>query len=225
MRILIVEDEIRLAEALGQIMVEQKYNADIVHDGEAALDYALSGLYDVLILDVMIPKKSGFEVVKALRAQKNMTPVLLLTAKDEITDKVIGLDCGADDYMTKPFAAEELLARVRALSRRQGDVILEELSFCDLTLNLANNSLYKGAKSVHLGYKEFEVLKLLMSNPKQIIPKEDIIIKVWGLDSNAEDNNVEAYISFLRKKFFFLGSAVTIGTIRKVGYRLEVEDQ
>lgn len=225
MRILIVEDEIRLAEALGQIMVEQKYNADIVHDGEAALDYALSGLYDVLILDVMIPKKSGFEVVKALRGQKNMTPVLLLTAKDEITDKVIGLDCGADDYMTKPFAAEELLARVRALSRRQGDVVLEELVFSDLTLNLSNNSLYKGAKSVHLGFKEYEVLKLLMSNPKQIIPKEDIIIKVWGLDSNAEDNNVEAYISFLRKKFFFLGSSVTIGTIRKVGYRLEVEDQ
>lgn len=225
MRILIVEDEVRLAEALGQIMTEQKYIVDMVHDGESGLDYAISGLYDVIILDVMIPKMSGFEVVKALRTQKNTTPVLLLTAKDEITDKVVGLDCGADDYMTKPFAPEELLARVRALSRRQGDVILEEMEFADLTLNLSNNSLYRGAKSVHLGFKEFEVLKLLMSYPKQIVPKEEIIIKVWGMESSAEDNNVEAYISFLRKKFFFLGSHVNIGTIRKVGYRLEVEEK
>ncbi len=225
MRVLIVEDEVRLAEALGQIMTEQKYIVDMVHDGASGLDYAISGLYDIVILDVMIPKMSGFEVVKALRAQKNITPVLLLTAKDEITDKVIGLDCGADDYMTKPFAPEELLARVRALSRRQGEVILEEMEFADLTLNLSNNSLYKGSKSVHLGFKEFEVLKLLMSYPKQIVPKEEIIIKVWGMASNAEDNNVEAYISFLRKKFFFLGSNVNIGTIRKVGYRLEVEEK
>lgn len=225
MRILIVEDEVRLAEALGQIMTEQKYIVDMVHDGESGLDYAISGLYDVIILDVMIPKISGFEVVKALRTQKNTTPVLLLTAKDEITDKVVGLDCGADDYMTKPFAPEELLARVRALSRRQGEVILEEIEFADLTLNLSNNSLYRGAKSVHLGFKEFEVLKILMSNPKQIIPKEEIIIKVWGMASSAEDNNVEAYISFLRKKFFFLGSHVNIGTVRKVGYRLEVEEK
>lgn len=225
MRVLIVEDEVRLAEALSQIMIEQKYIVDMVHDGQSGLDYAISGLYDVIILDVMIPKLSGFEVVKALRTQKNTTPVLLLTAKDEITDKVMGLDCGADDYMTKPFAPEELLARVRALSRRQGDVILEEMEFADLTLNLSNNSLYRGAKSVHLGFKEFEVLKLLMAYPKQIVPKEEIIIKVWGMESSAEDNNVEAYISFLRKKFFFLGSNVNIGTIRKVGYRLEVEEK
>lgn len=224
MRLLIVEDEIRLAEAIGQIMTEKKYTVDLVHDGESALDYAESGLYDVIILDVMIPKINGFEVVKRLRAQKNTTPILLLTAKDDLSDKVVGLDSGADDYVTKPFAPEELLARVRALSRRQGDVVLDEMTFADLTLNLANNSLYKGAKSVHLGFKEYEVLKLLMANPKQIIPKEELIIKVWGTESGAEDNNVEAYISFLRKKFFYLGSKVTIGTIRKVGYRLEVEE-
>lgn len=223
MRILIVEDEVRLAEALGQIMLEQKYAVDMVHDGDAGLDYAMSGLYDLIILDVMIPKKSGFEVVRQLRADKITVPVLLLTAKDGVTDKVTGLDCGADDYMTKPFSPEELLARVRALSRRQGDVVLEELSFADLTLNLSSYSLNCGAKSVHLGFKEYEVLKLLMSNTKMVVPKEDIIIKVWGTDSNAEDNNVEAYISFLRKKFFFLDSKVTIGTVRKVGYRLEVE--
>ncbi|MDD4238875.1 MAG: response regulator transcription factor [Desulfotomaculaceae bacterium] len=221
MHILVVEDEIRLAEALGQIMAEQKYTVDIVHDGWAGLDYAMSGLYDVIVLDVMLPKRSGFEVVRALRANKNTTPVLLLTAKDEITDKVAGLDCGADDYMTKPFSAEELLARIRALSRRQGDVVLEELSFADLTLNLSTYSLSCGHKSVHLGFKEYQVLKLLMSNPKLVFPKEDMIIKVWGMESGAEYNNVEAYISFLRKKFFFLGSKVNISTVRKVGYRLE----
>lgn len=224
MRVLIVEDEIRLAEALGQIITEQKFAVDIVHDGAAGLDYGLSGLYDVIVLDVMLPKLSGFEVVRGLRAQKITTPVILLTAKDEISDKVTGLDCGADDYMTKPFAPEELLARLRALSRRQGDVVLSELTFADLTLNLSNYSLNRGPKSVHLGLKEFEVLRILMSNPKQVVPKEDLIIKVWGMESEAEDNNVEAYISFLRKKFFFLGSKVNINTIRKVGYRLEAEE-
>ncbi len=221
MRILIVEDEIRLAEALGQIMAEQRYGADVVYDGEDGLAYALSGDYDVIVLDVMLPKRNGFEVVKELRANKLATPVLMLTARDEISDKVTGLDCGADDYMTKPFAPEELLARIRSLSRRQGDVVPEELTFADLTLSLSARTLSRGAKSVHLGYKEFEVLRLLMSNPRMVVPKEDLITKVWGTESGAEDNNVEAYISFLRKKFFFLGSEVSIGTVRKVGYRLE----
>lgn len=221
MRILIVEDEIRLAEVLGQIMIEQKYNVDIVHNGEDALNYATTNLYDVVILDVMIPKYNGFEVVRKMRLNKIATPVLLLTARDEISDKVTGLDFGADDYMTKPFVPDELLARIRALSRRQGDVIVEELNFSDLTLNLSTYTLLRGPKSVHLGFKEFEVLRLLMSNSQMIIPKEDIIIKIWGTESNAEDNNVEAYISFLRKKFFFLGSCVNIATLRKVGYYLE----
>lgn len=224
MRVLIVEDEVRLAEALEQIMEEQKYATDIVYDGQDGLDYGRSGQYDVIVLDVMLPKRDGFEVVKMLRDEKIATPVILLTARDEISDKVTGLDCGADDYMTKPFAPEELLARVRALSRRQGDVVLEELEFDDLKLNLSTYTLHRGAKSIHLGFKEFEVLKLLMSNPKMVMPKEEIIIKIWGTDSSAEDNNVEAYISFLRKKFFFLGSRVTIGTVRKVGYKLEVQE-
>ncbi|SFG97594.1 DNA-binding response regulator, OmpR family, contains REC and winged-helix (wHTH) domain [Desulfotomaculum arcticum] len=223
MRVLIVEDEVRLADALGQILAEQKYATDIVHNGEDGLAYALNGQYDVIVLDVMLPKRSGFEVVRKLRKQKNATPVLLLTAKDEITDKVTGLDCGADDYMTKPFAPEELLARIRALSRRQGEVLLEELTFADLRLNLSTYDLYRGEKSLHLGFKEFEVLKILMTNPKMVVPKEDLLTKVWGVESHAEDNNVEAYISFLRKKFFFLGSKVSIGTIRKVGYRLEAD--
>lgn len=224
MRVLIVEDEKRLAAALSQIMIEQKYMTDVVYDGESGLDYALAGQYDVIVLDVMLPKINGFEVVKRIRQEKLTTPVLLLTAKDEISDKVSGLDSGADDYMTKPFSPEELLARVRALSRRQGDVILDELCFADVILSLANQNVSCGAKSVHLGFKEFEVLKILMASPKQIIPKEDLILKVWGAESSAEDNNVEAYVSFIRKKLYFIGSKVTVGTVRKVGYRLEVEE-
>ena len=169
----------------------------------------------------MLPKKNGFEVVRELRAQKGQTPVLLLTAKDEVRDKVTGLDCGADDYLTKPFFTEELLARVRALSRRQGDVVLNELTFGDLTLNLAAYTLQCGAKSVRLVLKEFEVIRLLMSNPNIILSKETLLLKIWGSESDAEDNNVEAYISFLRKKLAFLNSSVQISTARKLGYHLE----
>lgn len=225
MKILIVEDEVRLADALGQIMTEQKYMTDIVYDGQDGLDYALCEDYDVIVLDVMLPKLNGYDVVKKLRQQKKSTPVLMLTAKDEISDKVNGLDSGADDYMTKPFSPEELLARVRALSRRQGDVVTEKMTFSDLTLNLSSCDLSCNAKSVRLGYKEFEILKLLMARPNMIISKDELISKVWGVDSNAEDNNVEAYISFLRKKFFYVGSHVLISTIRKVGYKLEAEDK
>lgn len=221
MRILIVDDEIRLAEALGQIMTENKYIADIVNDGESGYDYAMSGVYDVIILDVMLPKMNGFDIVRKMRENKEKTPVILLTARDEITDKVKGLDCGADDYLTKPFSPEELVARVRALSRRQGEVILNELIFGDLVLNQSVSTLFCRAKSIRLGLKEFEILRLLMSNPNSIVSKEDLLLKVWGSESNAEDNNVEVYISFLRKKFFFLGSIVTIETIRKLGYHLK----
>jgi DNA-binding response OmpR family regulator len=221
MNILIVEDEKRLAEALAQIMKSQKYNVDVVYDGADGLDYAMSGGYDVVVLDVMLPKRSGFDVAKRLREAKNATPLLMLTAKDEISDKIKGLDCGADDYMTKPFSPDELLARVRALSRRQGEVILDKLAFADLTLSLPTNTLHCGAKSVRLGFKEFEILKILMSNTKIITPKEDLITRVWGADSEAGDNNAEAHISFLRKKFFYLDSAAGIETIRKVGYRIE----
>lgn len=221
MKILIVEDEVRLADALGQIMQEQRYQADIVYTGNDGLGCALSGEYDVIILDVMLPGKNGFDVVRELRAAKIATPVLMLTARDDVRDKVTGLDRGSDDYMTKPFVPEELLARVRALSRRQGEVVVEELKFGDLTLNLSSNDLWCGVKSIHLGYKEFEVLKLLMSNLGKIISKDTLLSRIWGSDSDAEDNNVEAYISFLRKKLAFLSSRVEIITIRKVGYRLE----
>lgn len=224
MQILIIEDEKRLADALGQIMQEARYQADIVYDGRDGLAYASSGDYDVIVLDVMLPGMDGFEVVHHLRESKISTPVIMLTALDDVKNKITGLDSGADDYMTKPFVPEELLARIRALSRRQGEVILEELTFDDLTLNLSSNDLSCKNKSIHLGYKEFEILKILMSNPKILISKETLIVKVWGAESAAESNNVEAYISFLRKKFHYLDSKVTIGTVRKVGYRLESEE-
>lgn len=224
MRILIVEDEVHLAEALGQIMTEQKYLVDVVHDGADGLDYALTGDYDVILLDVMLPKLDGLEVARRLRAAHISTPILMLTARDEVGDKISGLDCGADDYMTKPFDAGELLARVRALTRRQGEVVGNTITVGDLTLRLDVRCLMCGDNMVRLGFKEFEVMRLLMTNCRAVVPKEDIISKVWGLESEAEDNNVEVYISFLRKKLSFLHSNVTIGTVRKVGYFLEVPE-
>ena len=169
----------------------------------------------------MLPKMNGFDVVRTLRSKKVSTPVILLTARDEVTDKVKGLDCGADDYLTKPFSTEELLARIRAVSRRLGEVLLDEMQFADLTLNLSNCTLSGKAKSIKLGYKEFEIMKLLMANPGAIISKDELLVKVWGYESDAEDNNVEVYISFLRKKLHFLESSANIATVRKIGYHLE----
>jgi len=222
MRVLIVEDEVRLAEALGEIMKSQRYAVDIVYDGEDGFDYATSGIYDVIVLDVMLPKKNGFDIVREMRAQKDQTPVIMLTAKDDTADKILGLDCGADDYLTKPFVPGELLARIRAISRRQGEVVLDELKFSDVSLNLSNYTLECMGHSINLGPKEFDIMKILLSNPSVIVPKEDILVKVWGTESDAEDNNVEVYISFLRKKLAHIKSNVQITTVRKIGYRLEV---
>ena len=218
MRVLIVEDEVRLAEALGQIMAEHRYLADLVYTGPDGLEYGLTNQYDVIVLDVMLPGMAGLAVARGLREAKVSTPILMLTARDEVPDKVAGLDHGADDYMTKPFATEERLAR------RKGEVRTELLTYADLALNLSARCLRCGEREVRLGFKEFEVLRLLIAYPKMVVPKEEIILKVWGADSNAEDNNVEVYVSFLRKKLLFLESGVTIRTVRKVGYFLEVEE-
>ena len=220
MQILIGEDERNLALALGQIMAEAGYFADTAHNGEDGLRYGMCGLYDVIILDIMLPEKNGFEVVKELRDRQISTPVIMLTARDDVKDKISGLDSGADDYMTKPFVPEELLARIRALARRQGGLLPEELIFFDLVLNLSSRELSCGSKSIHLGHKEFEILKILMSNPGNISSKETFLTKVWEGSPSAEGNNVEAYISFLRKKLSYLGSHAEITTVRKVGYRL-----
>ena len=221
MRILIVEDETRLAETPRQLMEDQRYQADMVGDGADGVDYGLTGQYDLIILDVMLPKVDGFEVARRLRSAHISTPILMLTARDDISDKIGGLDCGADDYMTKPFDSGELMARVRALTRRQGEVLGDVLKVGDLSLECSSRLLRVGERSVRLGFKEFEVMRLLMVNSRAVVSKETLIAKIWGLDSEAEDNNVEVYISFLRKKLAYLGSRIAISTVRKVGYYLE----
>ena len=221
MRILIVEDEVRLAEAISEIVKEEKYDSDMVYTGVDGLYYASSEIYDCIILDVMLPEMDGFEVLKEIRKKGIETPILMLTARDEVKSKVKGLDYGADDYMTKPFDVEELLARVRAITRRKGQVILDELKFEDLVLDLNNYSISTNFKSINLTAKEFEIIKLLMSNANIVVTKNDLISKIWGYDSDAEDNNVEVYISFIRKKLKFIKSKVEITTLRKLGYKLE----
>ena len=220
MQILIVEDDIRLAQAVGQILEENNYQVDLVYDGQSGLDYAVSGIYDVVILDVMLPKMDGFTVAKELRRAGVDTPVLMLTARAQIPDKIEGLDSGADDYMTKPFSPAELLAHLRALTRRQGQVIFETMEFGDLKLNLESHDLSCGEKSINLSFKEFSIVQILMANKNQIVSKDMLIAKVWGVESTAVDNNVEAYVSFVRKKLKHLGSKVQVETVRKVGYRL-----
>ena len=224
MRILIVEDEVRLAETLKQLLEDQRYQADTVYDGADGVDYGLTGQYDLIILDVMLPKVDGFQAAQRLRAAHVSTPILMLTARDEVSDKISGLDCGADDYMTKPFDTGELMARVRALTRRQGEVLGDVLTAGDLSLDCTSRLLSAGERSVRLGFKEFEVLRLLMANSGAVVTKETIISKIWGLDSEAEDNNVEVYISFLRKKLAYLNSRASISTVRKVGYFLEAKE-
>lgn len=222
MRILIVEDEQHLAEALTQILKKNHYSVDAVHDGRTGLDYAQSGIYDLLLLDIMMPEMDGISVLKTLRQQGVATPVILLTAKGEITDKVIGLDYGADDYIAKPFSSEELLARIRAALRRKGEVLPEDgLRFGDIQLNTANLKLSVNGKEMKLNLKENELLELLITRKQGVTSKEQIIEKLWGFDSDVEYNNVEVYISFLRKKLNFLHSQVKINTIRGVGYVLE----
>lgn len=222
MNILVVEDERNLADAICHILSEAGYNAEAVYDGRSGLISAESGLYDAVVLDVMLPKMDGFEVVHELRRKGSSIPVLMLTARTSTIDKVGGLDAGADDYMTKPFEAPELLARLRALTRRQGDVILDQLTFADLTLDLNTHDLSCGEKKVHLSGKEFEVLRMLMSSTSRIVSKQDLLTRVWGTDGDASENSVEAYVSFLRKKINHLGSKVQITTLRMLGYRLEV---
>lgn len=205
-------------------MEEEKWQATAVYNGQDGLQHATQYPYDIIIMDIMLPGLNGFDIVKELRNQKMDIPVLMLSALDEIPDKVKGLNVGADDYMTKPFSPAELLARIRVLTRRKGEVIIEKIEFGDLVLSLSTCELECNSKSIHLAYKEFEIMKLLMYHPKILTSKEELINSVWGNDSEAIDNNVEAYISFLRKKLLFLKSKVTIKFIRKVGYHLEYSD-
>ena len=222
MKLLLVEDEKQLSEALSQILINNKYNVDAVYDGENGLEYALTDIYDVIILDIMLPKLNGLEILRKLRKKNISTPVLLLTAKDSIDDKVTGLDLGADDYLPKPFDPKELLARLRAISRRKGEVINDNLlSFGDISLNLSNYDLSCKDSTITLTQREFEILNYFMQRPKNIVSKDDLITKLWGFDSDIEYNNIEVYISFIRKKLTFINSSVKITTIRRAGYKLE----
>ncbi|MFB9325592.1 response regulator transcription factor [Paenibacillus aurantiacus] len=222
MRILIVEDEVNLAEALSQILKKDNYTVDMVHDGEEGLDYAQSDIYDLLLLDIMLPGMDGISILKRLRTKGIATPVIMLTAKGEIPDKIAGLDHGADDYIAKPFNTGELLARIRAALRRKGEVVPEDgLRFGDIELNTAYLKVTCKGKELKLILKESQLLELMMTRKQAVTSKEQIIEKLWGFDSDAEHNNVEVYISFLRKKLTFLQSSVRIHTIRGVGYVLE----
>lgn len=223
MRILVVEDEVRLASTLKDLLEMNGYAADVCHDGESGLDNALSGIYDVMILDVMLPRLDGFTVLRRLRASGNATPVLMLTARSEVTDRIEGLDCGADYYLTKPFEPRELLACIRALTRRQPELRnTDRLEYGDLTLDKSAFTLSCGSRNVRLSRKEFDMMELLMLNRNVVLTKESLLVKIWGYESDAEDNNVEVYISFLRKKLDHLHSRVKIRTIRMVGYLLEL---
>ena len=221
MRILIIEDEVRLAQTLKDLAAQDGYTADIANDGESGLDNALTGVYDALVLDVMLPKLNGFDVLKRMRAEGIATPVLMLTAKADLPDRVHGLDLGADYYLTKPFENAEFRACLRAVSRRQGEMIPNQIEFSDLTLIPSDSRLCCKQQSLTLSIKEMDILRLLMLNTQSILAKETLLVKVWGYDTDAGDNNVEAYISFLRKKLFLLHSNVEIRAIRRQGYRLE----
>ena len=222
MNVLVVEDERNLADAIVKILEDEGYNAEATYDGKAGLTCAKSGLYDAIVLDVMLPGMSAYDVVNKMRHAGVSTPVLMLTARTSTEDKVRGLDSGADDYMTKPFEAPELLARLRALTRRRGDVLIDEIKFADIRLDLNTHDLSCAEKSVHLSGKEFEVLSILMGSSSRVVSKQDLLTRVWGTDGEASENSVEAYVSFIRKKLSHIGSKVQVTTLRMLGYRLEV---
>ncbi len=221
MRILIVEDSVSLTDALESVLKREKYTVEVVHDGEEGVAYAETGVYDAIIMDVMMPKKNGIDAVREIRKKKIGTPIIMLTALSEDSDKVRGLDCGADDYLTKPFSIPELLARLRAVTRRKGEIIPDDgLSYEGVTLNLMTFTLISGDKSIKLSKKEAEIMKYFFDQPSFVAQRDQLISKVWGFDSEFESNNLEVFISFLRKKLKFLGAPFTILPVRGVGYRL-----
>lgn len=224
MKILVVEDEIHIAEAIKELLHSEKHTVELAHTGYDGYYEAVNGVYDLIILDVMLPEIDGFEITERLRKNKNFTPILFLTAKDTIKDKVHGLNIGGDDYLSKPFNSEELIARVKVLGRRHQDMIADELLYEDLKLNMTSFDLICEDHSIHLSQKEFDILSYFLKNNTQILSKEDILSKAWGYYSDAEFNHVEVYISFIRKKLQHLKSRVVIETIRGVGYRLGVTD-
>ena len=226
MRLLVIEDEKRLAQNLAELLRRQGYTVDVSSDGVSGYDNAVTDIYDLILLDAMLPGMDGFTLLRRLRTGGHAVLVLMLTARSDVADRVQGLDCGADYYLTKPFESEELLACIRSLLRRSGEEVSAdagETVFGDLTLRQSTFLLRCGEREVRLSRREYDLMELLMKNGSQIVTKEQLILKVWGYDSAAEDNNVEVYISFLRRKLTHLQSGVRIKTLRLVGYCLEVE--
>ncbi len=223
MKLLIIEDEKTLAESLKTLLESKHFEVDAVYDGKNGLAYALLDIYDLVILDVMLPGMDGYQVAKEMRREKCGTPILMLTARSALEDRIEGLDAGADYYLTKPFDTRELLACVNALLRRQGAQV-DELSFGITALDLASGTLVCRDASIRLSAKEFEIMRLLLQNPTRNLSKETILSHVWGYDSNAVENHVEVYIGFLRKKLSAIHSDLSIVAIRRLGYHLEVTD-
>ena len=222
MKILIIEDEKVLADSLKLMLASKGFEAEAVYAGESGEQYAMLNIYDLIILDIMLPKQNGYQVAKAIREKRNAAPILMLTAKSDIEDKVQGLNAGADYYLTKPFDARELLACVNALLRRQGSQV-NELVFGNTRLDMESASLICGENSVRLSAREYEVMRLLMVSGTNHISKEALLTKVWGYDSNAVENHVEVYVGFLRKKLVSIGSDVHIEAVRRLGYHLECD--
>ena len=223
MKILIIEDEKTLADTLKALLQKKGFEVEAVYDGEAGEEYALLGIYDLLILDVMMPKKNGFEVAKKVRQKHVGVPILMLTAKSALEDRIEGLDSGADYYLTKPFDTRELLASVNALLRRQGAEV-NVITLGNTTLDLESASLSAGEKNVRLSAREFDIMRALMKAGSRNLSKETILVKVWGYDTEAVANHVEVYVGFLRKKLRLIGSNVRIESVRNLGYHLETDE-
>lgn len=223
MKILIVEDEKLLADSLKDLLERKGFQVEVAYDGEAGREYALLGIYDLLILDVMMPKLNGFEVASQVRAKRCTTPILMLTARSSLEDRIQGLNAGADYYLTKPFDTRELLACINALLRRQGNQV-DELVYGNTALDLSSGMLVCGDKSLRLSAREFDVMRFLLQSGQRNLSKEVILARVWGYDSEAVENHVEVYVGFLRKKLASIGSNIKIVSIRRMGYHLEVDE-
>lgn len=222
MKILVVEDEALLAESLKVLLENKGFEVECVYDGETGAEYAELGIYDLLILDVMMPGLDGYQVARQVRARRCAVPILMLTARSALEDRIEGLNAGADYYLTKPFDSRELLACVNALLRRQGNQV-DELTLGNTALDLASCTLVCGERQVRLSAREFDVMRALMQAGGKNLSKETILARVWGYDSNAVENHVEVYVGFLRKKLASIGSNVRIEAIRRQGYHLEVD--
>lgn len=223
MKILIVEDEKLLADSIKMLLEKKGYDTECVYDGKSGLEYAKLDIYDLIILDIMMPELDGIEVAKRLRKEHNSTPILMLTAKSELEDRITGLNSGADYYLTKPFDTRELTACVNALLRRQGGQV-DEMSYGNTTLDLSTCILSCGKKSIRLSDREFDMMRFLLQTKERNIAKETLLVRIWGYESNASKNHVEVYVGFLRKKLASIGSNIRIEAIRRQGYHLEVDE-